>query len=459
MANNSLSISDRIKDTISSMMGTSKLGEDAAQENLSSPKEILGAMYNLMMVIEDERKREYKFKEISEKQKRKAEDTYHKQLIKALTPRKAPKKIEKAPEVKPGKPETKGAPPPAATKPTTAPPAAPPKAPPAAPPKTTPPSTPPVTQPKPATGTSGPRIQTEPAKVAKIKKSYPKEQPPKTTTPVSPAAKSGGISTSTKISAVVVAGISTNAAASVRRIVEVGSGYNIVETPEGSIIKQEGAWNWRNNNPGNIEYGDYALKMGAIPFKEGQNKPSKPEERFAVFPTYEIGRRAKAGLIFEGKNYKDLNVDAAIARYAPPFDKNGKKENDTVAYQNTIKDALMNTGLSVSEINNKKMSEYNQSQQSAILNAMEKMEGYGSGKKQSTIVQSPPQTPQNAMTNQSGTQVNQASTQNKDMKNSLQKDAYNQSQTANINVSSPGSTQAPPNSKVDDRSPYTKAKG
>ena len=52
------------------------------------------------------------------------------------------------------------------------------------------------------------------------------------------------------------------------------------------------------------------------------NKPQKPEERFAVFPNYETGRQAKSDLIFEGKNYKDLSLDSAIARYAPP------KEND-----------------------------------------------------------------------------------------------------------------------------------
>jgi len=137
---------------------------------------------------------------------------------------------------------------------------------------------------------------------------------------------------------------------------ETGKGYNVVEGADGSVIKQEGARNWRNNNPGNIEAGDYANKMGAI----------GSDGRFAIFPSQEAGRGAKEKLIFEGKNYKDLNVDQAIKRYAPP------SENNTDSY---VKNVLESVGGA-----NKKMSEYTPEERQKIMDRMAKVEGYREGK-------------------------------------------------------------------------------
>ena len=168
----------------------------------------------------------------------------------------------------------------------------------------------------------------------------------------------------------------------ITKIIEVGKGYNIVQLATGETVRREGSWNWRNNNPGNIEYGEYALKYGAIPYSHGTPKAQKPEERFAIFPTYEMGRKAKENLIFEGKNYKDLTIDQAIARYAPP------SENDTTAYQNAVKAVLK---LPLEQLQTIKMKDLSSEQRGLVLSAMEKQEGYGTGKKQTTVLQKGPE--------------------------------------------------------------------
>jgi hypothetical protein len=150
----------------------------------------------------------------------------------------------------------------------------------------------------------------------------------------------------------------------IAKVLEVGPGYNVVQRPDGTVEKQQGARNWRNNNPGNIEYkpGGFAEEQGAI----------GPDGRFAIFPTYEMGRKAKEKLIFEGKNYKDLDLKSAIARYAPPTNNAGQFENDTADYQKKV--------LSAVGGENKTMSSYSQSQRESIMNAMEQKEGFKVGK-------------------------------------------------------------------------------
>ena len=73
----------------------------------------------------------------------------------------------------------------------------------------------------------------------------------------------------------------------ISKIVEVGPGYNVVQLADGSVERRSGARNWRNNNPGNIEYGSFSKKYGAI----------GGDGRFAIFPSYEVGRKAKEALL------------------------------------------------------------------------------------------------------------------------------------------------------------------
>jgi hypothetical protein len=142
----------------------------------------------------------------------------------------------------------------------------------------------------------------------------------------------------------------------IAEVIEAGAGYIIVRRPSGAVQKLTGVRNWRNNNPGNIEFGDYARSMGAI----------GTDGRFAVFPTYAMGKRAKEKLIFEGKNYQALTLDQAIARYAPP------SENLTAMYQRVVLAAV--GGI------NKLMNQYTASERSNILAAMERVEGFKVGK-------------------------------------------------------------------------------
>lgn len=141
----------------------------------------------------------------------------------------------------------------------------------------------------------------------------------------------------------------------IARVVEAGPGYLVVERPNGAVQKLQGSRNWRNNNPGNLEYGNYAISMGAI----------GTDGRFAVFPSYSKGKAAKEKLIFEGSNYRGLTLTQMITRYAPP------SENNTSFYQSFVMAAV--GGI------NKLMSQYTSTERNRILSAMEKVEGFKPG--------------------------------------------------------------------------------
>ena len=148
------------------------------------------------------------------------------------------------------------------------------------------------------------------------------------------------------------------ASAGVTKVISAGHGQpTVVEYSDGRIEKRSGDRAWRNNNPGNIEYGDFAKSMGAI----------GSDGRFAIFPTPEMGRDAKNNLLFESHKYKGLSIEKAMESYAPP------SENDTNAYIKRITDALglpKNTNLSNLTLDQRKI----------FLDAIQKMEGRSTGK-------------------------------------------------------------------------------
>tara|TARA_R100001086_G_scaffold130789_1_gene67798 strand:+ start:1081 stop:3738 length:2658 start_codon:yes stop_codon:yes gene_type:complete len=139
-------------------------------------------------------------------------------------------------------------------------------------------------------------------------------------------------------------------------VISAGSGYTVVRNSDGSVVRRDGTRAWRNNNPGNIEYGDFARSRGAV----------GTDGRFAVFSTYEEGRAAKASLLFESPSYRDRTIEGAIARYAPAF------ENDTGSYTAQVAAAA---GVPPST----KMSSLNAAQREAMLDAMERVEGFRVG--------------------------------------------------------------------------------
>lgn len=181
------------------------------------------------------------------------------------------------------------------------------------------------------------------------------------TVPVTPSISGGGTSTSASTGTIT-------------EVVERGSGFNVVRYDDGRIERRTGARNWRNNNPGNIEFGDFARRQGAI----------GTDGRFAIFPTYDVGRRAKEALLFEGRNYSGLTIAQAITRYAPP------SENDTAMY---IRVAAAAAGVAPTTM----MRDLNSGQRQALLAAMERIEGFRVGSvqviQQGTAVASAEQAP------------------------------------------------------------------
>jgi hypothetical protein len=136
-----------------------------------------------------------------------------------------------------------------------------------------------------------------------------------------------------------------------------GKGFTEYQTADGAVVRRDGARNWRNNNPGNLEYGDFAKRNGAI----------GTDGRFAVFPDYNSGRAAKESLLFDSPQYRNLTLGQAINRYAPP------NENNTRAYTSTVADAI---GVSHETL----LGSLSKQQRSAMLDAMQKVEGFKPGR-------------------------------------------------------------------------------
>ncbi|MEI9716001.1 hypothetical protein V5049_11210 [Moellerella wisconsensis] len=149
----------------------------------------------------------------------------------------------------------------------------------------------------------------------------------------------------------------------------------IFKTDKGDVVREGGSRSWRNNNPGNIEYGDLAKKYGAI----------GTDGRFAIFPTEEMGNRAKNHLLFEsnraktlstkgdygaGLGYKDKTLSQAIRAYAP------QEENPTDAYISRVLSSVGGV--------DKKMGEYTRAEREVLLAAFKSVEGWKVGSENST---------------------------------------------------------------------------
>jgi hypothetical protein len=87
----------------------------------------------------------------------------------------------------------------------------------------------------------------------------------------------------------------------------------------------------RNNNPGDIEYGPFAIAHGATRIEV---TPLHEVPRFAYFPSSTIGFSAMSALL--KLHYIGLTITQVIEKYAPPV------ENNDNAY---IEDICKWTGL------------------------------------------------------------------------------------------------------------------
>jgi hypothetical protein len=141
-------------------------------------------------------------------------------------------------------------------------------------------------------------------------------------------------------------------------VADAGKGFTTVNTVDGDKQRREGARNWRNNNPGNIEFGQFSQSMGAV----------GSDGRFAVFPTLAEGSKAKEELLFGSRSkYVNLSIADAINRYAPPT------ENNTAAYINSVVKAL---GVPPTTI----LGTLDSGQKSTLLSAINQVEGFKEGK-------------------------------------------------------------------------------
>ncbi len=113
---------------------------------------------------------------------------------------------------------------------------------------------------------------------------------------------------------------------------------------------------WRNSNPGNIRYSEFAARMGAIGSAGG----------FAVFPDEATGMRAIRALM-RSDSYNNLTIASAISKYAPP------SENNTSSYHRQIEKL---TGLSI----NKRIRDLNDAELSRIAAAIRVLEGWTPGR-------------------------------------------------------------------------------
>ena len=140
-------------------------------------------------------------------------------------------------------------------------------------------------------------------------------------------------------------------------VIATADGKDVIYTmPDGGRVKRVGGTRaWRNTNPGNIRYSEFARRIGAIGQAGG----------FAVFPTEEIGMYAIEALL-RSDSYNKLTVAGAISRYAPP------SENNTSAYHRQIEKL---TGLSV----NKRMADLTADELTQVAMAIRHIEGWREG--------------------------------------------------------------------------------
>lgn len=159
------------------------------------------------------------------------------------------------------------------------------------------------------------------------------------------------------------------------KVLKVGVGYNIVQYDDNTTARRTGTFAARNNNPGNLQDGSFARSMGALDLSQveidrnGEVPPpnGNPPERFAIFPTYAMGREAKRKLLFEGSRYKDKTISVALNTYAPP------SENNTQNYINTVVKALNPATPAITQ--DTVMNTLTEQQRIKFIDAVEAVEG------------------------------------------------------------------------------------
>ena len=99
--------------------------------------------------------------------------------------------------------------------------------------------------------------------------------------------------------------------------------------PNGMQERRMGNHPQRDNNPGDIEWGDFAKSHGGIGNDKGM----------ATFPSSEAGWAAMDANLKSDK-YWNLSIDQAIRNWAPPKNAKGQVINPTAKYQASVRSAL-----------------------------------------------------------------------------------------------------------------------
>lgn len=146
----------------------------------------------------------------------------------------------------------------------------------------------------------------------------------------------------------------------ITKVLRVGKGYIEVEYDNKKRYRRSGGTvAWRCNNPGNVKYGKFAVRYGAVGHDTGGH---------AVFPTVDHGEKARYGLLFnEDSRYYKLTLQKAISIYAPTSD-----GNDPDSYVN-----FLLKGATYKKT--QKLMDFTEDQRLFLLIRMALMEGWKEG--------------------------------------------------------------------------------
>lgn len=146
----------------------------------------------------------------------------------------------------------------------------------------------------------------------------------------------------------------------ITKVLDFGSGWLLCEMDDGLKYKREGgSLAWRYHNPGNVKFGKFAGRMGAI---------GKGHNDTAVFPTKAMGDAAMRELLFgSGSRYLDMTIKNAIKTYAPDYD-----GNDSAKYSDYV---CRHAGLSYLRT----LKSLSGDERGRMISAMQAMEGFKKG--------------------------------------------------------------------------------
>lgn len=149
--------------------------------------------------------------------------------------------------------------------------------------------------------------------------------------------------------------------AELTKVRETREFYVLADRADGRLeMRTGGSTSWRLHNPGLLAHGKFTRSVGAI----------GSDGRHAIFPSYELGRRANEILLFESEEheYMGMSVVDAIKKYAP------KKDGfDPVKYAESLAKAA---GVETTKI----LKDFTTEQRKKFLDAIEKHEHFKEGK-------------------------------------------------------------------------------